>query len=104
MRTLASCRSPVFANDAHEYGEDPCFNRAAPAWEVVEAKLGKAPISNQEYVLHHVVDCGIVHPKPPRSAPNEFDVRVVKVSESLGFYRRRHFREGALGNSHGGGP
>src|SRR4051794_1447010 len=100
MRTLAPCRSPVFANDAHENGKDPSFNRASSAWEVVEAKLGEPPISNQEHVLHHIVHCGIVHPESPRSAPNEFDMCVVKVSESLASSRGRRLRDVVVGNSH----
>jgi len=99
MGTLAPCRPPVFTNDAHEDGKDPSFNRPASAWKVIEAKLGKPSVGNQEHMLNHIVDSGIIHPKSPRPAPNEFDMCVVKVSKSLGFSRRRcrRFRDVVVG-------
>jgi hypothetical protein len=104
MGTFATRGPSVLANDAHEDRKDPRFNRAATAWKVVEPEIGEASVGNQKDMLNHIVDCGIVHPKPSRSAPNELDVRMVKIFETVAFCRAGLRRHVVVGYSHNSGP
>jgi hypothetical protein len=93
MGTLAARRPSVFSHDARENGEDPSLDRTPSAGKIVETELRKAPMRDQEHVLYDIVDCGIVHPEPAGSSPDELNMCVIEVFEGFGSRGNRSFRE-----------